>query len=274
MNIISVPKEFRPAMPVRYPSHQQGPMIEEYARRYFGQNPPKTRLKYLPIQWTGYHINHGYGKDMGRLREFVGNLPRNQPVWTVVQYDDGTLCDDILPEGSRVFGAGGVGTDPIPLLCDPHSGAVNLFGLEPKLAVFYGNLMTHPIRLELSHCLNGKDGCVVDGPCVDWISRCFAASFVLCPRGYGKTSFRMYEVLRLGLIPVYVYDDPWLPFTHCIDWESIAVLCPRTRISMLGEFLRPLLHKVYDMKENIKEVADKYFTMEGTCQTVKEMLEV
>lgn len=274
MRVISVPKEFRPAMPVKYPAHQRGPMIEEYARRYLGQNMPRTNLKYLPVQWTGYHINHGYGADTERLRAFVGNLPRDEPVWTVVQYDDGTLCDDILPEGSMVFGAGGVGTDAIPLLCDPHEAPGCVDGPNSKIAVFYGNLSTHPIRLEMDHCLADKDRFDIGGPRSDWLVRCADANFALCPRGYGKTSFRMYEVLRLGILPVYIYDDPWLPFPERINWEEIAVLCHRTQVSNLGDRLCSVSpYKIYKMRQAAKEVADKYFTMEGTCRMIKGILE-
>eukprot|EP00913_Durusdinium_trenchii_P016395 g15411.t1 len=35
----------------------------------------------------------------------------------------------------------------------------------------------------------------------------------LCPRGYGRTAFHLFEILQLGLIPVHVYlDIPWVPY--------------------------------------------------------------
>ena len=31
--------------------------------------------------------------------------------------------------------------------------------------------------------------------------------FSLCPRGYGPTSFRLYESISLGTVPIYISDD-------------------------------------------------------------------
>ena len=45
--------------------------------------------------------------------------------------------------------------------------------------------------------------------------------FALCPRGYGRTSYRMYEALQLGCIPVYIHDEPWLPYADELDWRRV-----------------------------------------------------
>jgi hypothetical protein len=46
-----------------------------------------------------------------------------------------------------------------------------------------------------------------------WIGALRSAAFALAPSGTGRTSFRLYEALQLGLVPVYVYADvPWLPY--------------------------------------------------------------
>ena len=49
------------------------------------------------------------------------------------------------------------------------------------------------------------------------------SAFALCPRGYGKTSFRICESLEVGVIPVYIYDDPWIPFGHKLDFEVTII---------------------------------------------------
>ena len=37
--------------------------------------------------------------------------------------------------------------------------------------------------------------------------------FNLAPRGHGRSSFRVAEVIQTGRIPVYLYDDfPWVPY--------------------------------------------------------------
>jgi len=49
-----------------------------------------------------------------------------------------------------------------------------------------------------------------------WLAIARSSAMQLAPRGVNPTSFRLYEALHLGLIPVYVYADvdeqPWLPY--------------------------------------------------------------
>ena len=52
-----------------------------------------------------------------------------------------------------------------------------------------------------------------------WLTVARRTALQLAPRGVNPTSFRLFEAMQLGLVPVYVYDDgdeqPWLPY-H--DW--------------------------------------------------------
>lgn len=268
----SIPKEFKPKMPVRYPVHQRGPMIEEFAAQYFSNCSSNTRLRYLPIQWTAYHLNHDYGKNIDRLREFVGNLPRKIPVYTVVQYDDGTLCDDLLPEGSLVFGSGGVGDVPIPLLCDPHKMPNKNVAVPNSLAVFMGNLKTHPVREKMKNKLSGYENIIISGLNPDFTQYFVKSNFVLCPRGYGKTSFRMYEALSLGCIPVYIYDEPWIPMQDVIDWGKISVLCHESKLSVLYQRLMTIEPMWQDRAKGLIKQYSKWFTMKGVCEWISRVV--
>lgn len=63
------------------------------------------------------------------------------------------------------------------------------------------------------------------------------SSFVLCPRGAGTSSFRLYEVLAAGRVPVIIADD-WVP-PQGPDWNSFAIRWPESQIEELpGELQR------------------------------------
>jgi hypothetical protein len=62
--------------------------------------------------------------------------------------------------------------------------------------------------------------------------------FSLCPRGYGKTSFRINEALNLGSIPVYIYDDPWIPFLDKISFDEYGILIHESQISNIDTILK------------------------------------
>ena len=42
------------------------------------------------------------------------------------------------------------------------------------------------------------------------------------PRGYGPTSFRLYESIEMQSIPIYISDEFILPYSNIIDWENFA----------------------------------------------------
>ena len=48
--------------------------------------------------------------------------------------------------------------------------------------------------------------------------------FSICPRGYGPTSFRLYESIQMGTVPIYISDKFFLPYIEFLDWSEFAIL--------------------------------------------------
>jgi hypothetical protein len=74
--------------------------------------------------------------------------------------------------------------------------------------------------------------------------------FVLCPRGNGIDTHRLWETLYLGSIPIVIYNDMYvsmldLPILFINDWDEIS-----------EEFLNNKLNFMMNKKYNI----DKLFT--------------
>lgn len=59
--------------------------------------------------------------------------------------------------------------------------------------------------------------------------------FVLCPRGQGTSSFRLYQALSRGRVPVVVADD-WVP-PHGVDWGSFSIRWPEAAARSLPGML-------------------------------------
>ena len=109
---------------------------------------------------------------------------------------------------------------------------------------------------------------------IDFINSSLESKFVLCPRGYGASSFRLYEAMQLGVVPVYISDRFWLPFTHELNWNEFCVLITEHHIENLYEILESIDDETYQKMQNkIKEVYSNYFTMEGMCSKILQMLE-
>jgi hypothetical protein len=64
------------------------------------------------------------------------------------------------------------------------------------------------------------------------------SKFVLCPRGIGLSSWRLFETMRAGRVPV-VISDGWTPPSG-IAWDDFAVFVRESDVRAIPELLRAL----------------------------------
>jgi len=277
MEIVPVPDFFRPAAEKPYPAHQGGPLIEQFADAYFRANPARTGRAYLPVFWTDYHVSIGGTGGVTNLQYFINTLKYRNPgrkYWTVCQLDGGTLVPD--PD-ILVFAAGGNNyfDIPIPLLCSPHPVAPQ--DSEKKyLASFIGK-DTHPVRADLFRLFAGNPDYAIfisSGNVPLFRSLMHQSKFALCPQGRCPATFRLYEAIQMGVVPVYISDHFWLPFENKADWKSFCVFVKSSEIGSIDSVLRGISDEEYaEMKRNLKEVHERFFTLEKTCGMIAGILE-
>ena len=99
IRIVETPQKWMPKNSNTFPPHQGGnPLIEERAFNYFCTQDIESDYIYIPIQWTTYHCNNSYGKDLEKISELqkwcndLTSTYPNEKFFTVVQYDDGPLA--------------------------------------------------------------------------------------------------------------------------------------------------------------------------------------
>jgi len=121
-----------------------------------------------------------------------------------------------------------------------------------------------PSMIVLMHCLAHQ----VDGDCAMDEERFHDYSFVellnttfgLAPRGYGPTSYRLLELLALGVIPVILQDKTVLPFSEWLDWSEFSVLVPERSIGAIPFILQSISReKVVKMQRRGREVYLRHF---------------
>lgn len=62
-------------------------------------------------------------------------------------------------------------------------------------------------------------------------------AYTLCVRGTGNFSFRFYDTLSHGRIPILIDTKCVLPFPDQIDWEKLIVIVPRKKMNQLTEYI-------------------------------------
>lgn len=81
--------------------------------------------------------------------------------------------------------------------------------------------------------------------------------FVLCPRGYGTSSFRLFETMRLGRVPVILADD-WVEPAGP-DWSACAIRIRERDAVRLPDLLAPRLGDAAALGRNARRTWEEWF---------------
>jgi len=270
---------FRKDSGIVYPPFSQG-YYEKYFYNFMKAHP-KWINRYIPVFWTENQIP-ALTREMHETRQAAINmLTKDLLYFTVVQHDDGIMATR-LPK-TVVFGLGGVGHIPLPLTYE-NPELFKEFRDRPKtlFCSFVGSL-THPCRIQAIKQLHNKPNVVLKAQAwaekvpeenqkafLDITSR---SRFTLAPRGYGKSSFRMYEAFNLKSVPVYVYDDPWLPYTEILDWKKMAVLVHISELPTLYETLLKITDRDVEDMLAYYDQHKELFTYQGMSEYVLRKME-
>ena len=204
-----------------------GPWLENAFFKEWSKLKPRLTRVYIPVAWTDcMHTN----RLKAAMQEVLTNLKPQFKYFTVLQADLGFNHDQLsLTVPSNIdfilFSSGGdsppLNTVPVPLLKEELKPA----GFGKTISVsFQASVHTHPIRQAIYDQFNDVY-LFLGGECNNWKMISESSNMSFCPRGFGTTSFRMFETLQLGTIPLYVWQhEKWLPFQEIIDWNEFAVV--------------------------------------------------
>jgi hypothetical protein len=230
---LPVPKEFKPTRQrFKYPKHNNDYGVEQDFDTYLlnhedllAASPEHADFHYLSVYWTRYFINNDYGKlNIYELQNMCNKIIiDSSKTFTVCQYDDGPIVElgktlVFLSSRKAVEGL------DIPLL----SSDLFYLWFRPKKkfqASFIGRLNTYPIRQEMFIALNGNNDFFIKDSTfgTQRYIRSILNSYVsLCPRGYGGSSFRFFESMQLGTVPMLIGEIDTRPFKEFIDWDSCS----------------------------------------------------
>jgi hypothetical protein len=290
LHILQLPKVFRPATSILYPPFKNGLYLEEYVYHALVQQADsiETQFIYIPVFWTNLQNHPGFKQMRDNYNILLQqslqdslqdslqlSLQLKEPktqFFTVVQHDDGPLLE--LPKNTIIFGSC-TGTIPIPLIYeDVSQRLVNTPRKEKRfLASFIGTATTHPLRQDLVKHLDVHEKILVAGrplwsstvknsDAETFLNVTLASKFCIAPRGYGRSSFRFFEAIQLGTIPVYVWDDvEWLPYKDVLTYEDFSISIQKKDISKICDILESVTADEYaEMQETLKEV-QPYFTL-------------
>jgi FkbM family methyltransferase len=249
-----------------YPPFKNGHYMEEYFLKYMIDNNlkyDKNNRLYIPCLWTNFQIESWFYTKKEEMQNILDNYILNNycenGYFTIVQHDDGPKLK--LPENTLIYGACN-GNIKLPLIYeDIENKLENIsrieFNKKNILCSFIGTC-THNIRYILykkfinnsNFIINIKNdwsNIVNDNEQNNFILSTINSKFALAPRGYGRSSFRFFEIFKLGTIPIYVWDDiEWLPYNELIDYSKICISININDIDNLENILLNINEQKYN----------------------------
>ena len=273
-----------------YPPFKNGFYLEEFFLNKIKNEQPICKRKYIPGLWTNFQIEgwFQYNKNemQDSLNEWIENNPSEDGYFTIVQYDDGPLLK--LPEDTTIYGACS-GNVPIPLIYQDvdnklESISKKKFHEKPILCSFVGNITANHIMPNVrqvmveTYCNNPNFQMINSGgwtPSVNenlqhiFINTTIDSKFAFAPRGYGRGSFRFFEIFQLGTIPIYIWNDiEWLPFKNIIDYKRLCISIHITEINELENILKSITEEEYNKMIDYYHEIKYLFELEGMCNQI------
>ena len=69
----------------------------------------------------------------------------------------------------------------------------------------------------------------------EFVHNLVESDYILCVRGNGNFSYRLYETLSCGRIPVFINTDCVLPYDFAVDWKEYCVWVELQELPHIGE---------------------------------------
>jgi hypothetical protein len=268
-----------PTYPV-YPPYHIGDYIEDFFYKKFIEENPNVARAYIALSWTTLYCQN---QDPG-IQNFLNSLDQSKSYFTVCQHDDAPRHS--LPPNTLCFSAGGnvSGSNiiPIPLICSELSKELILKEKKQYTASFVGSA-THSIRIKMAQILFGKSDYQIWlknwSPSVDkpdfklFLELASKSKYMLCPRGYGLNSFRLYEAFQLNCVPVIITDKSYLPWQDELNWSEFSILIDENNLSHIDEILKNIDDDQYNkLLTTGKNIYSSYFTLNGMYDNIIKRL--
>lgn len=100
------------------------------------------------------------------------------------------------------------------------------------------------------------------------------ARFILCPRGFGESSFRFFEAMSMGRVPILISDSVALPFEDILDYNefSFTIGEAKSDLKQLAEIAAIGESQYRQMARKGRQVWEDYFQKKVLCSQIARVL--
>lgn len=106
----------------------------------------------------------------------------------------------------------------------------------------------------------------------------YETDYTLCVRGFGNWSYRFYETLACGRIPVFIDSDCALPLSSKIDWRRYSVWVDQSELHLVGENLLDFHSSLSasdfeNLQIECRKLWQEQLSLQGCMENIRSYLE-
>lgn len=103
----------------------------------------------------------------------------------------------------------------------------------------------------------------------EYVKVSLSSHFILCPRGEGVNSYRLYEAMQMGLVPVIISDD-WIPMEGP-DWNKFSIRIAENEIQKIPDILLSRKSEAETMGKLARNNWERWFSKEVCFHHIASM---
>jgi hypothetical protein len=100
-----------------------------------------------------------------------------------------------------------------------------------------------------------------------YVQTIWDSAFVLCPRGNGTSSFRLFETMQSGRVPVII-SDHWVPNEN-VAWDECSLRVSERHIDRLPAICSANLHRWELMARRARQEWEHWFSPVGLANSIQ-----
>ena len=241
--------------------------------RYLGERKDHMLVATLPASQRSKknHFGEAYLETYDWLDPFV--LLANESTSDLIEGQDvgifpyHTLADGPAdgpdPGGDRPLLYSFLGTFEHRFLPETHvrTRMARLQGSAPEM--FVGTRLENELRARLRPHPDADD--------YELLAR--NSIFTLAPAGYGRSTYRFFQSIQWGSVPVMLSDDYVTPFAESIPWDSFTLTIPERELDRVDEIIRGIPPERIEAFRRNLALNQHHFTKRGFFELLVKRLE-
>lgn len=240
------------------------PLIVTFYRDPTAKLPLQNALVFRTSIFLSEAAEHEYGMPafLEELSDDPGFIPRMKPAFAAVSFR-GQMAPLRLKTGVK-----------LRLLYNSSVGS-----FFPKWRIHSYLVNGYMVRrTAVRSLLNNLDSLILDikinpKPQQDdyiktYLNQFLNHDYFLCAAGHGNYSYRLYEIMRSGRIPVFINTDCCLPCRDLIDWKNLVIWIEQGDAKWTAQRILDFHASIHpddflELQYQIRHTWENYFTMKG-----------